>query len=219
MRQRKNRDANRETATLTLDWEESGSLATIRQGGFLLNAARLIGVPFLLAGGYLLYHFFAGLLNNDLTIVGWIVMPLLGVGVALPGWCLLMWRRHALLDRAKREVSYALDFIFFERRWVAPLNADSYVRLRYEQGSTSSTQGAFMTHSFTRYDIHVDVVTPRQNDTMIALFAEAQKEQALAIAARAAAFLGIPVQNKMVEGGDVNSGGVVVDKDDPEAEE
>lgn len=204
---------------LTVAWKQDGRQATIRQGGFLLNAARLVGVPFLIAGGYLLYQFIGGLLNDDLTLVGWIVLPLLGVGVALPGWCLLVWRRRARLDNAKREVVEELDFILFRWRWAVPVTTDSVVRLRYEQGSTSSTQGAVITQTATRYDIHVDVVTPRQKDTMIALFSEEQKAEARALCAKAAAFMGIAMQDKMVEGGEVGSGGVVVDMLDPEVDD
>jgi hypothetical protein len=136
--------------------------------------------------------------------------------VALPGWCLLVWRRRARLDNAKREVAEELDFIIFKRRWAAPVTGASVVRLRFEQGSTSSTQGAVTTHSTTRYDIHVDVVTPGQKDTLIALFAEEQQTEALELARKAAAFLGISVTNKMVDRGPVTSGGVVADEHDPE---
>jgi hypothetical protein len=203
-------------AGLTVDWHQDGQQATIRQGGVLVNAARLIGVPFLLVGAYFGRFFFEGLFDGGLTIAGWIVLPLLMVGAALPGWCLLMWRRRARLDNAKREVAEELDFIIFKRRWAAPVTSKSTVRLRFEQGSTSSTQGAVTTHSTTRYDIHVDVVTPGQKDTMIALFSEEQKAEAVELAKKAAAFLGITVSNKMVERGTVTSGGVVVDEHDPE---
>jgi hypothetical protein len=196
-------------AGLTLDWHQDGQQATIRQGGVLVNAARLVGVPFLLAGAYLLYHFVSGALNRDLTVVGWIALPPLGLGVALAGWCLLAWRRRARLDNARCQVTEELDFVLFKRRQVVPVHGDSVVRLRYERGS-SSTRGT------PRYDIHVDVVTPRQRDAMIGLFSEEQRSEAAAFAAKAAAFLGVKVQDKMVERGEVNSGGVVVEALDPE---
>ena len=109
-----------------------------------------------------------------------------------------------------------LDFILFKRRKAVPITNDSIIRLRFEEGSTSTTQGAVTSHSRTRYDIHVDVVTPGRPDTLIALFSEAQKADALAIAAKAGAFLGVPVKDRMVDGGDVTSGGVVVEELDPE---
>lgn len=203
-------------AGLTLDWQQDGQQATIRQGGALVNGARLIGVPFLIAGGYLLYQFGGGLVNGELTVAGWIVLPLLGIAVALPGWCLLLWRRRIRLDNARREVIEEIDFILFKRRKAVAITNDSCIRLRYEEGSTSTTKGAVATHSRTRYDIHVDAVVPGKPDTLIALFAEAQKPEALALAARAGAFLGVAVKDRMVEGGDVTSGGVVVDALDPE---
>lgn len=203
-------------AGLTVDWQQDGQQAIIRQGGVAVNAARLVGVPFLLVGAYFGRFFFEGLFDGGLTIAGWIVLPLLMVGTALPGWCLLVWRRRARLDNAKKEAAEELDFIIFKRRWAAPVTSDSVVRLRFEQGSTSSTQGAVTTHSTTRYDIHVDVVTPGQKDTMIGLFAEAQKAEAMELAKKAAAFLGITVKDKMVSGGTITSGGVVVDENDPE---
>ena len=97
-----------------------------------------------------------------------------------------------------------------------PVTSDSHVRLRYEQSSTSSSKDALTTHSTTRYDIHVDVVTPGKSDALIALFNEQQKSEALALGDKAAAFLAIPVQDGMFEGGEVTSGGFVVANLDPE---
>lgn len=57
---------------------------------------------------------------------------------------------------------------------------------------------------------------PDNRTPLIALYSETQKSEALALGARAAAFLAIPVQDRMFEGGEVTSGGVVVDKLDPE---
>ena len=74
------------------------------------------------------------------------------------------------LDSARREVVEEMDYLVYTYRKALPVTSDSHVRLRYEQGSTSSS----------------------------------------------AAFLAIPVQDRMFEGGEVTSGGVVVDKLDPE---
>jgi len=192
-------------AGVTVDWQQDGQQAIIKQGGVALNAARLVGVPFLWAGGYFLKIFADGVINDDLTVAGWIGLPLMGLAIALPGWCLMVWRRRARLDNAKREAAEELDFIIFKRRRAAPVTSSSIVRLRYQAIKDT-----------TKSHIHVDVVTPGQNDTMIGLFDEGQKAEALELAKRAAAFLGITVADKMVEGGIVTSGGVVVDENDPE---
>ena len=57
------------------------------------------------------------------------------------------------------------------------------------------------------------VTTPgKPPKALIGLFSEQQKSEALAFAAKAAAFLGIAMQDRMVESGDVNAGGVVVEQ-------
>ena len=60
------------------------------------------------------------------------------------------------------------------------------------------------------------VDTAGQRPALIGLFSDKQKTEALAFAAKAAAFLTIPVRDRLVENGDVTSGGVVVDQLDPE---
>ena len=51
---------------------------------------------------------------------------------------------------------------------------------------------------------------------MIGLFGDGQKTEALSFAAKAAAFLSIPVRDRLVEKGDINPAGVVVETLDPE---
>ena len=202
-------------AGLTLDWHQDGQQATIRQGGFAI--ARLFGLPFLAAGGYFGYYFVGGLLHpSGLTWAGWTLLPLMMAAFLVPGWILVFGRKRTRLDSARREVVEEMDYLVYTYRKALPVTNDSHVRLRYEQGSTSSAKGALTTHRTTRYDIHVDVVTPGKSDALIALYSEKQQSEALALGARAAAFLAIPVQDRMFEGGEVTSGGVVVDKLDPE---
>jgi hypothetical protein len=193
-------------SALTLDWQETGpGQVVIRQGGVL--AARLFGLPFLAAGGYFAYHFFGGLLNGELLIAGWILLPVMMAAFLVPGWILVVARKRVRLDSARREVVEEMDYLVYTYKKVSPVRSDSHVMLRYEQGSKSNTG--------TRYDIHVYVETAKQPLALIALFNDRQKTEALALAAKAAAFLSIPVKDRMVEGGEVTSGGVVVDKLDP----
>lgn len=191
---------------LTLDWQADGQQATIRQGGVMI--ARLLGLPFLAASGYLWYQFAGGLIHDELTWAGWTLLPLLAIAALVPGWILVVGRRRTRLDNARREIIQEFDFLVYQRRMVAPLTHDSHVRLRYERGGSND-------HG-TLYDIHADVVTPGQSDAMIGLFSDRQRSEALTFGAKAAAFLAIPLKDQMVEGGDVTSGGVVVEKLDPE---
>ena len=177
-------------------------------------AARLFGVPFLLAGGYFGYHLIGGVLHpGEMTIAGWIMLPLMMAAFLVPGWILCFGRKRTRLDSARREVIEEFDFMVHTRRTVLPVRSESVVRLRYQRGATSSSKGAFVTRQSTGYGIHVDVVTGNQ-DALIGLFNDGDKAEALAFAAKAAAFLSIPVKDKMVEGGLVTSGGVVVDEQD-----
>lgn len=200
---------------LTLDWQTDGNQATIRQGGVII--ARLFGVPFLAFGGYLIYQFLDGAMHpGELTIAGWVGLPLIAAVFLVPGWILIAGRKRTRIDRARREVIEECDYLVYTRRTVSPMSANSKVLLRYEEGSTSSTRGAVTTHASTRYDIHVYVTDAGKTMPLIGLFTEQQKSEALAFAAKAAAFLGIGMQSCMVEGGEVNPGGVVVDTVEPE---
>jgi hypothetical protein len=193
---------------LTLDWQTDGpSRATIRQGGVGFNAARLIGVPFLAGGGYLAYQFLGGVLHpGELTWAGWTLLPLMTAALLVPGSTLLAGRRRTTLESARLEVVEEIDYLVYTRRKVSRVTSDSHVMLRYEQGSNGSN----------RYDIHVYVDTAGQRPALIGLFSDKQKDEALAFATKAAAFLTIPMRDRLVEEGEVTSGGVVVDKVDPE---
>ena len=193
-------------SALTLDWQTAGpGQVLIRQGGF--GAARLFGLPFLAAGGYFAYHFFGGLLRGELLIAGWTLLPVMMAAFLVPGWILVVARKRVRLDSARREVVEEMDYLVYTYRKALPVRSESHVMLRYEQGSKSS--------SGTQFNIPVYVETGEQT-ALIALFDDSQKTEALAFAAKAAAFLSLAVRDRMVEGGEVTSGGVVVDKLDPE---
>lgn len=201
---------------LTLDWQSDGNLATIRQGG--VGAARLFGLPFLAGGGYLAYQFLGGVFHpGELTWAGWTLLPLMAAVFLVPGWILVAGHKAVRLDNARGEVIEEFRYYVYTRRTVTPITNGSTVLLRFEEGSTSTTKGAVTNSSRTRFDIHVYVKTPEKPPTaMIGLFSESQKAEALAFAAKAAAFLGISVEDRMVERGDVTSGGVVVEQLEPE---
>ena len=194
-------------AALTLDWQSDGpSRATIRQGGATIGLARVLGLPFLAAGGYFAYQFLSGALQGELLIGGWILLPVFAAVFLIPGWILVAGRRRTLIDNARREVVQEMDYLVYTRRIVSRVTSESNVMLRYEAGSKDSH----------RVDIHVYVDNGNEQRVMIGLFGDAQKTAALAFAAKAAAFLTLPVKDRLVEKGDINSAGVVVEELDPE---
>lgn len=201
---------------LTLDWQTDGSQATIRQGG--VGAARLFGLPFLAGGGYLAYQFLGGVLHpGELTWAGWTLLPLMAAVFLVPGWILVAGHKVVRLDNARLLVIEEFRYYVYTRRTVTPVTNASTVMLRFEEGSTSTTRGAVTTSGRTRFDIHVYVTTPdKPPTTLVGLFNEAQQAEARAFAAKAAAFLGLAVQDRIVERGDVTSGGVVVEQLEPE---
>jgi hypothetical protein len=202
--------------SITIEWREEGpGRVTIRQGG--VAAARWFGVPFLLVGGYLGYQFLDGALHpGELTWAGWTLLPVMAAAFLLPGWILAFGRRRTRLDAARREIVEELDFLVYTRRNTSRVSSDSRVMLRYERGSTTRRRGAISDTTHTSFDIHVYVETPGRPLVLLALFSGGQKAEALAAAAKAAAFLGIVVEDRMVEGGEVSSGGVVVDRLGPD---
>ena len=197
-------------AALTLDWQSDGpSRATIREGGATLGIARLLGLPFLAAGGYFLYQFLGGLFSGGLLLGGWILLPLFAAVFLIPGWILVFGRRRTLIDNTRREIVQEMDYLVYTRRIVSRVTSDSSVMLRYEASSTDRN----------RVDIHVYVDNGNEQRAMIGLFTDRQKTEALAFAAKAAAFLTIPLKDRLVEKGDINSAGVVVEQLDPEDED
>jgi hypothetical protein len=191
--------------SLAVEWRTEGpARAIVLQGGVL--AARLFGAPFLIVGGYLAYQFIDGVLHpGELTWAGWTLLPLMTAAFLMPGWILTAGRRKTILDAGRREVVEVIDYRVYTRRSASPVSPDSLVIMRYQQGSTSST-------SSTSFDIHVHLETPGRPLVLLALFRDDQKSDAHLFAAKAAAFLGITAQDRLVENGEVTAGGVVVDR-------
>src|SRR5262245_18998043 len=97
----------------TVEWQElAPGRVIIRQPS--PKAARLFGLPFLAAGGYFLYQFVGGLIHpGELTIAGWILLPLMAGGFLVPGWVLATFRKQTTIDTAARGAIEDYNFLLY----------------------------------------------------------------------------------------------------------
>lgn len=204
---------------LTVEWRNEGpDCVTISQGGVGTMAARLIGVPFAAGGLYFLYQFLDAALHpsrGELTIAGWIALPLMAAALLVPGWAILVVRKRVRLDATRREASEETDFLVYTRRVTTMIPRDAHVMLRYEVGSRSDAA----TTAAHVYLVPSESEEPQQapgapklQRIRLAMFFRGQTEEPLELAQRVARFLGIDVRDLRVEGGEVTAGGVVVDR-------
>lgn len=191
-------------------WQEQGpGKITISQGGY--GAARLFGLPFLAVGGYFLYQLVSGAAGGDLTIPGWIALPLMTAVFLVPGWILVTIRRRLAVDAARRTATKELDFLVFTRRKTTAVPPGAHVMLRFERMTSRTTHGPVFNTETTTFAVHVYLVSNESPNLLVALFAEKDKPAALDFAGRLASFLQIDVQDHCVDGGEINAAGVVVD--------
>jgi hypothetical protein len=179
-------------------WNESGpGRVIIRQPG--AGAVRLLGLPFLATGGYFVYHLAGGLLHpGELTIAGWILLPIMAAAFFIPGWLLTAFRKRAELDAASREAIEVFDFFLFTHRKKSLVPSKAHVMLRYERGSK-------------RFRAHVYLVAGQAQILLVTLDA-GEADAARTLAQRVAHFFDIHVVDQLVDAGEVTSGGVVVSK-------
>ena len=189
----------------TIDWREENGHVAISQPG--PGLARLFGVPFLAAGGYLLYQFLDGVFHpGELTIAGWTLLPLVALAFFVPGWLIATFRKHATIGTSERVIAEEYDFLVYTWRTRTSIASDAHVMYRYERGSSR-------TSSAPLYWIHVYVVSGTKQ-ILLALFRDGEKAAAASFAQRLGAYLRVPVKDQLVERGEVTSGGVVVEHAD-----
>ena len=177
-----------------------------------LGAARLFGLPFVLAGLYFLYYISVGLFGGGgLTIAGWILLPLMAAAFLVPGWLLLVVRKRVRLDGAARQAVEEWDFLIYTHRKRSEVATDAHVMLRLQRGARRHVRGPVFTHTRQGFLIHVYLVT-RKQQILLALFDEDAESKAHDLARRAAAVFAIRVQDRIVRGGEITQGGVVVER-------
>jgi hypothetical protein len=183
----------------TAGWREDGpGVVVIAPGG--IGAVRLVGLLFGLPGAWFFYQFLGGVLHPDeMTIFGWVLLPVMAAVFLIPAWIILVGRKRTRLDATRREATEEFDLVVYTRRKVTPIPRDAHVMLRYEEGAKGTTR--YVTHVYLEPGL-----------ILLALFGSQEKPIALEFAYKAARFLGIDVQDRCVERGEVSAAGVVVDR-------
>jgi hypothetical protein len=184
---------------MSIRWLEHGdSEVTIDQGGNWV--ARLFGLPFLGVGSYLLAQFLDGLWRRDLTVAGFLLLPVITAAFLVPGWILAFGRKRTTLDADRREATEVLDFIVYKRRKVSAIPPDASVLVRYELRRTGrSEHGGQRTHLYCP----VEVTTEAGGRVLVAVFDGRDATEAAAFAGKVATFLGLPVQDLRQSPGEV----------------
>jgi hypothetical protein len=180
---------------MSIRWREEGATAlVVEQRGRL--AVRLFGLPFLLVGGSLLYQFADGVWNRDLTIAGWIGLPLVTACFLVPGWIMVFARKRTRLDLAERAATEELDFLLFHRRRKHAVPSQATVRVRYELRRIDREN---RTHLFCPVEL---AVGPEEN-VLVAELDGKESEEALRLGERVAGFLGLRVEDLRQKDGEV----------------
>jgi hypothetical protein len=186
---------------------------TISQG---LGPARLVGAPFFVAGVYFLYQFVDGALHpSQMTVAGWLLLPAVTAAFLVPGWILLFGRKRVRLDATLREVTEEFAFGAVTRRRTSRISPDAHVMLRYEKSGGQT----FAAHVYLVVQATEPGGVPepdRNQNVLLALFPSTDEPVALDFARQVAQRLGADVQDLRVEHGEVNAGGVVVERLGPD---
>ena len=172
----------------TVMTEDAGPLRIVLGGG---GAARLFGVPFLLAGlwfGYYLILSLASFVTGQSgpeMIPGLILLIVMTAAFFLPGWMLLAARAVVEIDRSAGVVNVMRDLRFYKHRSTRRLSEFSSLQVDLLRRSSNRQSGG---RSFK-----VDLAAPSRNNQVVGLFDD--PDAALAHGRRLSALLGLPVQD------------------------
>jgi hypothetical protein len=188
----------------TTAWRQEGpDVFVVTPGG--MGLVRLLGVPFAAAGLWFLYQFAGGVLHpSEMTIFGWLLLPVITAAFLVPGWLILFGRKRTRIDTTRRDATEEFDLLVYTRRKVTQIPRDAHLLVRYEKGGSD-----------TNFPAHV-YLAPGERLILLTMFGAKEKTEALAFAHKVAATLGIDVQDRLFEHGEVTAGGVVVDRLGPD---
>jgi hypothetical protein len=211
--------------TYTVDWREDGpGVVVITPGG--IGAVRLVGLLFGAPGAWLFYQFLGGVLHPDeMTIFGWILLPIMAAVFLVPAWIILFGRKRTRLDATRREAIEEFDFLVYTRRTTTAIPREAHVMLRYEEGAKQTVKGPLVDRGVTTFVTHVYIDprgrtsapgAPRAALILLALFGGNEKPRALEFAGKIGRLLDLSVRDLCFERGEIGAGGVVVDTLGPE---
>jgi len=183
-------------------WRDEGPDAIVVGQG-AMGPARLFGLPFAAIGGWFLYQLASGVVGGELTIAGWLMLPVFAALFLVPGWIILFGRKRTKIQVTLRQATEEFDFLVYTRRQVTRIPADAHVLLRYERIGE-------------RYPPHVHLVTSARKMILLAIMPHGDADGAMAFARKVASRLGIEIQDRRVENGEVAAGGIVVDRLGPD---
>jgi hypothetical protein len=181
-----------------------------------IGPVRLVGLLFGAPGAWLLYQFLGGVLHPaEMTIFGWILLPIMAAVFLVPAWLILFGKKRTRIDTRVREAVEEFDLLVYTRRTTTAIPRDALVVVRFEVGSTSSRQGVVADDTVTRFMTTVNLAAGGKV-LLLAIFAEKQKAEAMLFAGKIAGLLGADVQDRCFAGGEIAAGGVVVDRLGPD---
>jgi hypothetical protein len=152
-----------------------------------VGAARLFGAFFAAPGVWLLYQFLGGVLHPaEMTVFGWILLPIMAAVFLVPAWILLFGKKRTRLDTRVRTATEEHDLLVYTRRTTTAIPADAHVRVRVHGSSSSSDTTTSM--------IHVSL-DPRGHPILLALFGLKERAEAAALAQQVASLLAIDVRD------------------------
>jgi hypothetical protein len=183
---------------MAAQWSRTTEGLEISQTGSLLT--KLFGLPFLGAGLYLLWQFVTGLAGffvpslGQLTIAGFIMLPVFALLVGTPGWLLVVTRKRTLVEAATRRVLEVFDHLVYKHRKEKPIPRGARVRLRLEKSQSTGDKGGR-----TVVLLLVDIVGENA-EIPLAVFGDDEVEPARALAMEAAGLLGISIADEIEKG-------------------
>ena len=168
--------------------ERGGTIDISLSGG---TAAKLLGAPFLLAGGYFAYHLALGIVElatgrADVgeMLPGTLILIVMTAAFFVPGWLLAASRARIEIDRTRRRVVAIRDLRVYQHRHERAL--DDFTAIVVDRLGSSRTQSSVRSWQ-------VALTNKARKNQVIGLFDNDQ--EALPFARRIGLATGLPVND------------------------